>query len=379
MGNEDLYSGLELVQLLLRRVVRGFYSAKHSIVLDIVLKHSAIRDDYLAQMMGLQNQEVRKLCGRLREDRLLTAHTRQEPKEGQSRLINRNYYYIDHRDAVDAVKYRIHRLVRTIEDQSKNDFDSKGYVCPYCNRRYGALDVLPLVSMDGQNFECTDCSSVLADDEESMESKVSQQRLANLQKQTHRLVSTLKRIDTSFVPDNDFATALANAVPPPLDFYKSGSSLLHDTMSADNRHIAQTTTSALGVKVDYDTTLQDTPEEKARKMTQAKMNALPEWHLQSTVQSDVNQTQRANLYKTSTAGSAKEVKLDAVASDEVAEYYKALKAQELAESQESEDDDEEDNFEDITTEPRSTVDELSVHTGQAVTPASESEDDFEDV
>lgn len=69
-------SGLELVHLLLRRIVRGFYSTKYSIVLDIILKHSAIRDDYLSQMMGLQNQEVRKLCGRLREDRILTMYDR---------------------------------------------------------------------------------------------------------------------------------------------------------------------------------------------------------------------------------------------------------------------------------------------------------------
>lgn len=66
-------NGLQLVELLLRRVSRGFYDAKHSILVDIVLRHSAIRDDHLGQMMGLMNQEVRKLCGRLREDRLLTS------------------------------------------------------------------------------------------------------------------------------------------------------------------------------------------------------------------------------------------------------------------------------------------------------------------
>lgn len=71
-SNEQSSSGLELVRLLLRRISRGFYQSKHSILLDIVLKHSAIRDDHLALIMGLQNQEARKLCGRLREDRILT-------------------------------------------------------------------------------------------------------------------------------------------------------------------------------------------------------------------------------------------------------------------------------------------------------------------
>lgn len=123
-NDEIAPTGLELVQLLLRRICRGFYSARHSILLDIVLRHSAIRDDHLALMMGLQNQEARKICGRLREDRLLTLHTRPEMKIGHTRPINRTYYYIDYRDAVDSIKYRIHRLVRTIEDQSKNVSDA---------------------------------------------------------------------------------------------------------------------------------------------------------------------------------------------------------------------------------------------------------------
>lgn len=378
VSSDDLQlSGLELVELLLRRVARGFYQSKHSILLDIVLKHSAVRDDHIGQMMGLQNQEVRKLCGRLREDRLLTMHTKQEMKEGQNRPVNRTYYYIDYRDAVDAIKYRVHRLVRTVEEQSKNDFDSRGYVCPYCQKRYGALDVLPLVSLDGQHFTCSACSTILVDDEESMESKVSQERLARLQKQTLRIVSTLKEIDASFVPDNDFISASANAIPPSLDMLYTDAFPHGIPSQTMNNNISQTTTAALGVTMDYRATQQDTPEEKARKVAQAQMNQLPEWHLQSTVSGEPLSAKK-DIAETIKNNDVKEVQLDAAASDEVAEYYRSLRVQEQAESESDEDEEE---LEDVPT-AAATTDTMKGELPTAPLASKheeESDEEFEDV
>ena len=65
---------IKTVQALIKRVCRGFYTAKHAIVVDIILKHSIMRDDHISLLMALQNLEVRKLCGKLREDRILTMY-----------------------------------------------------------------------------------------------------------------------------------------------------------------------------------------------------------------------------------------------------------------------------------------------------------------
>ncbi|CCG84498.1 protein of unknown function [Taphrina deformans PYCC 5710] len=298
-------------------------------------------------------------------------------------MISRTYYFVENRDAIDAIKYRIHRLVRVIEEQSKNDFESKGYVCPYCQRRYGALDVLSLVSSDGQNFECADCRSVLADDEESMESKVSQERLGRLQKQTQQLVSTLKQIDNSFVPDNDFTSALASAIPPNLEHLNVDTQSISLPGLYDNGNTTRTTTAALDVRIDYNVNQQDSAEEKARKSAQAQMNALPEWHLQSTVSGEVI-AGRTNGTTFQHVDDIKDVQLDAAASDQVAEYYKALRSQQLvgnsiSEAEDEEDDDdgeeaEEDDFEDVPN--ASGIKTYPIHSAQDVV---ESEDEFEDV
>lgn len=354
---ESKEDGLELVKELLKRIVKGFYEPKHAIVLDIVLAHSAIRDDHLALLMGLQNQDVRKLCGVLREDRIIRLYTRSEPKEGQSRPVHRSYYFVDYRDAVDCIKFRIHRLVRTIEEKSKNDFDSKGYVCPRCQRRYGALDVLPLVSMDGQSFDCATCGFTLADDEESLESRASQERLSRLQQQTHKIVATLKAIDASHVPNNDHVAAMANAVPPNIDLAYTDE-FPHGIPKPQTAQADTTTTASLGVAIDYNATQQDTPAELARKAAQAQTNRLPEWHKHSTVPGTQQYSLQSDVHLDE---DVKDVKLDANAADEVAEYYRALKEQPkdsdtesdeeisipVSKDSSSDDDEEEGEFEDV--------------------------------
>ena len=214
---------------------------------------------------------------------------------------------------------------------------------------------------------------------------MSQERLSRLQKQTSRLVQALKEIDNRFVPDNDFINALANALPPSLD--SSYPAVAYNDMSAwtaDANKNSQTTTSTFGVKIDYNAKQEDTPEEIARKAAQAQMNQLPEWHLHSTISGEhigprnttANQDHNVILGDNS---------LDAVANDEVAEYYKTLRAQQQAEAEESADDEqdfEEDEAEDeinstiVKNEPSNTKSEVAEGDG---TGQEDTDEEFEDV
>ncbi|BFZ54254.1 hypothetical protein PYCC9005_001287 [Savitreella phatthalungensis] len=396
-----------LVQSLIKRICRGFYEPKHAIVVDIILKHSIMRDDHIALLMGLQNQEVRKLCGRLREDRILTMHNKLEVKPGQTRPINRTYYFVVMRDAVDAIKFKMHKLVRTVEEQSKNDFDSKGYICPFCKRKYSALDVLPFVTPDGQAFACGDCSTILEDDRDSMENRASQERLGRLRRQTEGIISTLKQIDESVVPVNDFVTSSANAIPPSLDMlytpqYPHG---LPSSITGANGMEAQRyavhgggqTTSALGVSVDFDGGAAQSEEARRRKLQQSEMNQLPEWHLKSTVSGDwIDPAGPAALGKRPGSGDAAgdgkangmDVDdLDAEAADDVASYYKMLKEQQARERLESEDEMDDDDgsvFEDVmptaaASSPAAAATPAS--TAAATSPGDDSDEsgEFEDV
>lgn len=231
-----------------------------------------------------------------------------------------------------------------------------------------------------------DCKTILVDDEDSMESKVAQERLGRLQRQTKKVVSTLKEIDLSYVPDNDFMRAQANAVPPTLDLLYTDA-YPHGIPSnlAVNHNVTQTTTAALGVAIDYDNPLHDGVEEKARKQAQAQANLLPEWHTHSTISEQkitapvTGSSQRPDL--------TTELPLDAAASNEVAEYYKSLKAQQQIEDDSDESDEDEIHAETESNAGLDTIQPTSSEAlmtaqpdgGNAELKAEESEDEFEDV
>lgn len=80
---------MDLAKTLIRSVARAFYEAKHVLVIDALMVHSAsvlphivfcvakaevlcrLPNEDLALLLGMQQKDLRKLCGKLKEDRLL--------------------------------------------------------------------------------------------------------------------------------------------------------------------------------------------------------------------------------------------------------------------------------------------------------------------
>ncbi|KAK9461053.1 TFIIE alpha subunit-domain-containing protein [Lipomyces oligophaga] len=271
---------MEHVNVLLQYVARSFYETRHIIILDAILRHNLISDDDLPQLVGIQKKELHSLCARLRDDCLLKVHTRSEPREGQQRPIQRTYYFVQYREAVDAVKWRIHKLGETYNEQMRNDIDTQGYACPLCKRRYNAMEVLPLQAADLSGFQCMDCGTILQDDDESDELRISQDRLSRLMSQIRRIIDTLKKIDDSFIPDNDFESSLKVAIPISLD-------------SKDSKDVGY---AARGVNdnkllIEVDLSGADSEKSKAEaalaKQQTAINNALPVWYEKSTIGAEV--------------------------------------------------------------------------------------------
>lgn len=202
------------------------------------------------------------------------------------------------------------------------------------------------MTSDGQSFQCGDCSSILVDDQDSLENKASQERLGRLRRQTESIISTLKDIDNVEVPQNDFVTSSAQAIPPSLEMLYTpayphglpGSGLATSTGPGGRQD-----TSTLGVSIDFDGGAAASEEARRRKAQQSEMNQLPEWHLKSTVSGDWIDPAGA----AARSGSAQKMdrdskeaadELDAAAADDVAQYYKMLKEQQAREAAASDDD-----------------------------------------
>ncbi|KAJ8100526.1 TFIIE alpha subunit-domain-containing protein [Lipomyces tetrasporus] len=352
---------MEHVKVLIQFVARSFYETRYIVILDAVLRHNVVSDDDLPQMVGIQKKELHKLCAKLRDDRLLKIHTRSEPKEGQQRPVHRTYYYIHYREAVDAIKWRIHKLGETFNDKMRNDVDRQGYACPLCKRRYSAIDVLPLQAPDLSGFVCEDCGSILQDDDDSDELRISQERLARLMSQIRRIIDTLKKIDDTFIPDNDFDMSLKVAMPTSIEVGDTPDKIGYAARGTNN------TTLSIEVDLSGDKVNDIVTQTKLEK---AQQNALPVWYQKSTIgiEKSVKEepTDEATVPNTrenepvlKREGTVKEEPIprivetsngdagmnEAAPEDVIAAYYKSLQSGE-DEDEDDDDDDEEEEEED---------------------------------
>jgi len=154
---------MDIASTLIRSVARAFYHADpaYIIIIDALIMHSTLRDDDLALLLGTQTKHLRKLCGRLREDGLISVHARAELREGAQRPFNRDYYFINFHKAIDVIKYRLKVMMRSIEEKySQTAEEKKEYHCPQCKAEWTQMEVLDSTDEYFQ-FICKTCRHLL--------------------------------------------------------------------------------------------------------------------------------------------------------------------------------------------------------------------------
>ncbi|KAH8696008.1 putative transcription factor TFIIE complex alpha subunit [Talaromyces proteolyticus] len=350
---------MDVANSLVRSVVRAFYETRQILVVDALFIHSVLHAEDLAHLLGMQQKDLRKLCARLREDRLIAVHTRSEIREGSTRPVNRDYYYIPLHPVIDAIKFRVLRLTSTIKAQYTPSEDRKEYICTQCGAEWTELDVLSLYNEEG--FECQHCGHILQPTEDVRGTdgldRTGHEKNSKLMVQLDSIMSLLKQIDATDIPMNDFDSAWDHRI----DVVRNQQT--HPSKPAIAAAVKQPTAVRGTTKIDataIEISLQSSAEksaaeqaaEVARKAAIEKQNALPVWHTHSTVSTGAG---NAGQIKGETGIDVKtgikdeeEQKPTIDALDDIAAYYAEIakaKAEEASSADEDSEDD--DEFEDV--------------------------------
>ena len=165
----------DLATLLIRTIARAFYTTDHILVLDALILHSTLSDSDLAMLMNMQNKALRKICGRLKEDGLVSVQQRQERRTdgsggyfagtatqpGKERLTNKDWYYLNYHRAIDSIKYRLMRLSQHVASLGAPVLEKKDLVCGQCGGSYTQLEALDTIDQLTGDFICKRCHAVL--------------------------------------------------------------------------------------------------------------------------------------------------------------------------------------------------------------------------
>ncbi|KAK6423759.1 hypothetical protein LTR95_016481 [Oleoguttula sp. CCFEE 5521] len=379
---------------LLRLVARCFYPVDHILVIEALLTHSTLSDTDLTHVLGYSNNTkvLRRLCGRLKDDGLLSIQQRTERRTDGSggafydaragvdgkggmkeRVMHRDWYYLNYHHAIDSIKFRMHKTNKHVESMGAPATEKKELSCKVCKSQYTELEAMDTITELG--FKCSRCGNILdvvPEEERASENETTKR----FNQQMEPIQKLLQEIDQTTVPENNFDEALAKQKA--ITRTDANPAARTEIIDNPNRNLQSTKGLALkpekiSVSVQDDETVKQeerAAEARARREKEARQNALPEWISKSTITGDVTAVgakearERAareahagvddgDLAMTNGADEKKaenrdEEVMNAYWAELAAQQQKEMAAKAAQDDEEEEDeDDDEDEFEDV--------------------------------
>ncbi|KAG0202816.1 hypothetical protein BGX28_004765 [Mortierella sp. GBA30] len=266
----------QVLDQLVYRVCRAFYEPKYIVVMDVINKLKQVKDEELAHTAKLNRREIHKICGKLKEDRLIKDLIKTEARKPDQRPIPNTYYYLDYKIFVDVVKWKIHKMGKELDSvMSKQEVESAGYKCPACGNTYAMVDVMHLLDVDTQKFQCPNDGFAL-DDEDVGGDDQGQETKTRLREHTKPIVDLLKLTDNIIIEQYTESMAQKNAVARTHD---------DDDLAFAEDGGQQQGEIQVVFQDDNDKAAKKARESEALKKRQ--QNAVPSWHAVSTVSGEM--------------------------------------------------------------------------------------------
>ena len=150
-------NAIVLIENLVATVARAFYTDTYVVLLEGLMHEKYIIEEELGPRLKLSAKEVRKITTQLEAEMLIKVEN-VTIDDTKSFL---KCYYIDYQQFVDAVRYRMHLMQKSIVSEEKTELNEVYYQCPnpLCNTKYSSLEVQRLRCADFK-FICINCCPI---------------------------------------------------------------------------------------------------------------------------------------------------------------------------------------------------------------------------
>jgi len=261
--NPSTANPLDVLRALVARVSRAFYDTPHVAILDVLSRNPSVKDLDVAAYLRISTKQLRAFTDRLKQDKLVKQEARQELRL-DGKVHHRIWYYIDYKQFVDVVKYKLAMMDRALQKKIVEAEQSQGYLCQSCGTLFEAWQAmrLPMDMTQGGNFICEHCGGLL--EEKFNQDASSNQELAKLfAKQVEPILELYRQTDRMVIPEYRPAEKV--------DLKKQDQELAVAQGGIEE---------ATSVEVDFNDSVK---AEVVSKDSMRQQNALPIWHQISTI------------------------------------------------------------------------------------------------
>ncbi|EIN08206.1 transcription initiation factor TFIIE alpha subunit [Punctularia strigosozonata HHB-11173 SS5] len=285
----------ETLRKLVQHVARAFYEPQCIIILDLLSRYPVMKIDELAGRMGVGESDIRKdlnrLCG---EHKLIRVYRQNELKEGATRATSKAYYYVDYENFCNVVKWRIKQMHATIDSSLRNELDQKGYICNQCSKPFTTIDAAKLMDFSRGCFVCDDCQGELIENDRNGSSDTSD-LMQRFNAAMFHIREGLRKTESMVLPAVDIVGWVKIHGRPAVDAdgTQAGGAAANGGAGGELKIAGANGTKRQDEGVGVVLSLDGADEETKRKQREAQaaarqqQNALPSWHLKSTISGDL--------------------------------------------------------------------------------------------
>ncbi|KAJ1861345.1 hypothetical protein LPJ78_005386 [Coemansia sp. RSA 989] len=283
MSQDDL----EIVRRLVDVVARTFYDDEYVIALDYLNRHEIARIDVLGRHLRAKPNAAYIIYGELEKHRLVKRVSRMDEPAEAPMFQKRNkkwYFYIDYKQFVDVVKWRMHKLQEQVRSEMDKGQKNLGYDCERCQRRFTILEAVALLDASTGQFRCDYCGDELVDHTSLEIAQESQKEASLIMDQFKSIIDLLRQTDSITLPA---PTPLSKVPVPDMDAMDGDGDGKGPSGGGKELGIARDTGAARG-----DTIIEFAPDlssKEAARIRESELekklqqNALPPWHIWSSV------------------------------------------------------------------------------------------------
>ncbi|KAL6702662.1 hypothetical protein ACN47E_001247 [Coniothyrium glycines] len=353
---------VDTAKQLIRTVVRMFYETEHIVVLDALCYHVALPMSDLVIILeaGKNSKHVGRIVGKLKEAGLCSSFSLQVLREGATKQTSREYFYIDWRRAVDACKYRIHKIDELVKKDAKPTTEKAELRCLRCKSQYTTMQALDHPDFEAgphdSGFLCARCGFKLNEIDADKQADDADDTPARFNKMFGPLLTLMEELDKLKLPAVEGKDAIEARIELPRDKTVDPGTRheVVETPMARPTAVKGIDTGPEKINIQIGSSAEQNEKqraaEKARQEKIAMQNQMPSWHSEptlirdaagntTTVKEETNGTDSSGIKVE--GGDVKSGNLDAVFAQIEAERRRK------EEEEDDEDDDDEDEFEDV--------------------------------
>lgn len=131
---------------LVQKVLRGFYSVEHVIVVDLLIRRVVLKEDEMIDLLRFEKKQLRAILSLLKNDKLIKFKLRMETGV-DGKTFRQNYHYINYKDFVNVVKYKLDHIRKKFELIDRDNTSRASFLCTYCNKSFTDLEVDQLLDI----------------------------------------------------------------------------------------------------------------------------------------------------------------------------------------------------------------------------------------